>query len=104
MDCTVYRAIIKVRGVWVESNNFQTVYRAALSEGKAFMHDYGHEVGALVVVEIEKVTYPSFNEKIIADFMPEDIDYNHVAYLAIGNNGYTIDYRDRTLEVERMCY
>ena len=103
MDCTVYRAIIKVRGVWVESNNFQTVYRAALSEGKAFMHDYGHEVDALVI-EIKKVTYPSFNEMIIADFMPEDIDYSHVAYLAIGNNGYTVDYRDGTLEVERMSY
>ena len=103
MGCKFYRAVIKATGTILESETFKNVYRCALLEGKNFMRHNSDDIDA-IIIELEEVTYSDELYMNMFGYLQHDIiDHRHIAFLAVGAVGYTVDYRDGTLEVEREC-
>ena len=100
---TVYRALIRETGEILEHDDFKSVYRFALRLAKDELRYPGR--GPVILVEFETATYSSYYRLNKYGYPQQDLlSREHIAYLAVSESGYTIDYQDSTLDVDRECW
>ena len=101
MSSKVYRAIIRATGEILEDDDFKNVYRCALFTCKDFMFRYSDDIDA-IVIEFEEVTYSDDVYMNKYGFVEHPIiDHRHIAFMAVGRIGYTVDYNDEVIEIEK---
>ena len=100
-----YRAIIRDTGEILECDSFKSIYRHGLMHGKDYLRFEAGEDQLSTVIELERVTYCDYEYINRYGYPQRDIvDREHIAYIAISEVGYTIDYRNGSFDVDRGCY
>lgn len=95
-----YRAIIEGTGEILECETFKNVYRFAMRHAKDYLDAYG--VIPVVLIDFEEVWYSDYTFINKFGYPQHDIvQRDHIAYVAISDNGYTIDYDGMVLDVDR---
>ena len=95
----VYRALIRDTGEILESDDFRSVYRAALSTAKSYVDDDR----LTVLFELESAWYSDIVYINSYGYPQSDIvTRDHIAYICVSGTGVTVDVAGGSvLEYER---
>ena len=95
----VYRGLIAETGEILESEVFKNVYRCSLQNAKCAVD----ADMPCVVIELECAWYSDYCYVNRFGYLQRDIvNREHIAYIAVSDRGYTIDYLDGSLDVDRI--
>lgn len=95
----VYRGLIAATREILESDVFKDVYRCSLNTAKQSISDDMR----CIIIELERAWYSDYSYINRFGFLQRDIiKREHVAYIAVSERGYTIDYDAGSLDVDRI--
>ena len=95
-----YRALIREIGEILECETFKAVYYFAMRDAKDYLDSYDDV--PVVLIEFDVVWYSDYTFINKYGYPQHDVvQRDHIAYVAISDNGYTIDYDGIVMDVDR---
>ena len=97
----VFRALIEETGEIIECDVFKTLYHASLSTAKLEVSDSV----PCVLIRLERAFYSDYSYINKYGYEERDIiEREHIAYVAVSETGYTVDYSGNYLDVDRNAW